>query len=288
MKWISTLFARYWRNVHLSLILLLSMTLIMGGEPITGEVGNVTTAIFYESFAWINDRVEQLQMVNEKNQELLQALVEASSELSRVDEIRRENIRLRRVLGFKPPVGYSMVPVEVISVSGAGIPIAASIRRSVVDSIEINQPLINEQGLVGRVRKVYGNRANVQLLTDPAHRVAARVAESREMGIVKYDRSDGMILDNFPIQGNIEVGDLIITSGLGGVYPDGLIVGTVSSVERPEEGTFCRVLLAPAANFNSLEELFILRDDQVEEDRVREEQVTEEQVTEEQVGEDQP
>jgi rod shape-determining protein MreC len=102
----------------------------------------------------------------------------------------------------------------------------------------------------------------VQLLTDPANRVAARVAESREMGIVHFRLSEGMILDNFPIQGVASPGDLILTSGLGGVYPSGLLVGTVTSIERPQDAVFCNVRVEPSANFNSLEELFVLLPEQ--------------------------
>ena len=62
-----------------------------------------------------------------------------------------------------------------------------------------------------------------------------------------------------PIQGSINVGDTVLSSGLGGIYPPGLIVGFVESVERPEEEPFCEVRLKPAPDFRSLEELFILR-----------------------------
>ena len=80
-----------------------------------------------------------------------------------------------------------------------------------------------------------------------------------KMGIVKFLPSRGMILDNFLIQGTINVGDTVLSSGLGGDYPAGLIVGTVTDVFRPENEPFYRVELQPAANFRSLEALFALR-----------------------------
>ena len=101
----------------------------------------------------------------------------------------------------------------------------------------------------------------MQLLTDPANRVAARIAETREMGIVKYKTNEGLILDNFPVQGKIHEGDLIVSSGLGGVYVAGLTVGTVLEIIRSDDAQFCKIILDPAANFGSLEELFILRAD---------------------------
>jgi rod shape-determining protein MreC len=98
-------------------------------------------------------------------------------------------------------------------------------------------------------------------LTDPVNRVAVRVADSREMGIARFTTRVGMILDNFPIQGDIKVNDRILSSGLGGVYPPGLLVGQVSRVERPAESPFCEVWIDATANFNSLEEMFLLRPD---------------------------
>ena len=194
--------------------------------------------------------------VSEKNENLQAALVEASVRLSMLEEARLENNRLRAVLGFEPPPGYSLVPAKVISVTGDKIPIAAVINRGSKDSIFVDQAIINQVGLIGRIISVSYDYATVQLLTD---RVAARVAESREMGIVKYSLTEGMVLDNFPIQGTINPGDLILSSGLGGVYPAGLRVGTVKTVDYPVEEPFCKVTLTPAVNFNSIEELFILQ-----------------------------
>ncbi len=259
MKWISNLFGKYWRNVHLSAILVLSLVLIFGGSRVTGLVNGVIVTTFHYPFFKIKTTVEDLLTVNQENERLQLALVEASRKLSLLGEIERENLRLRTVLGFEPPAGYTLVPAKVIATIGEGLPIAAIINRGTTDSILVDQPLINEQGLIGRIISVSPHTATVQLLTDPAHRAAVRVADSREMGIVKYRVSDGLILDNFPVQGSIVVGNLLMSSGLGGIYPPGLVVGTITSVVRPEDEPFCEIRVESAANFNSLEELFVLK-----------------------------
>ena len=259
MKWISNLFNRYWRNLHFLLIGTLSLALSFGGEAVTSRTSAVAIYAFHYPFALLKNTIVDLNTVGEENQRLQQALVEATTRLTQLDESSRENLRLRAVLGFEPPAAYSLIPAKVLSVSGGSIPIAASINRGRFDSVLVNQPLINEQGLIGRVATTYAGISTVQLLTDPSNRVAVRIAESREMGIIKYKTSEGMILDNFPIQGNIKPGDRILSSGLGGVYPPGLLVGTVESVVRPEEERFCLVKVRPAARFSSLEELFILK-----------------------------
>jgi len=259
MKWISDLFSGHWRTINLGSILGLSLALIMGGPSVTSVVSGVIVSSWYYPFAKVKNSVVDLNNAHRDNERLHAALVEASLRLTRLEEAERENARLRGILGFEPPAGYSLLQARVIAVSGPDLPVAAEINRGARDLVEISQPLINEFGLIGRVTSVFANVATVQLLTDPAHRVAVRVASSRDMGIVRFRTFEGLMLDNLPIQGVIAVGDTVVTSGLGGIYPPGLIVGFVEEVVRPEEEPFCRVRLRPAANFSSIEELFILR-----------------------------
>jgi rod shape-determining protein MreC len=261
MKWISSLFSRYWRNLHFVGVLFLTTVLIVGQVGYNSMISEVFLAAFYYPFAKARAFVVELIKVNEENQRLRQALVESSIQIYGIEEIKRENSRLRAILGFEPPAGYRLLPAKVVATIGEKIPISATINRGKVDSVYINQTVINQQGLVGRVIAVGDFTATVQLLTDPANRCAARVSDTREMGIVKYLPSDGLMLDNFPVEGSIKEGDVIISSGLGGVYPAGLVVGVVSEAERPNDRPFYDVIITPMANFNSLEEVFLLRPD---------------------------
>ncbi|MBD3256904.1 rod shape-determining protein MreC [candidate division GN15 bacterium] len=259
MKWISNLFGRHWHTAQYVCIFVLCLILIFGGSGVTSAVSGAVHLVFHFPFGLVRNTVVDLATANAEKERLQELLVETSTRLSGLEEIERENRRLRMVLGFDPPAGYTLLPAKVVSVAGGAVPIAAVINRGEVDSITVDQPLINEQGLIGRIHTVAPNTATVQLLTDPAHRVAVRVAKSREMGIVKYRIGEGLILDNLPIQASIGEGDLVISSGLGGIYPPGLVVGTVRRVVREEDQPFCDVWLNSAANFSSLEEMFILQ-----------------------------
>ena len=262
MNWISNLFSRYWRNVHLLTVVLLSIVLIVGNTTINKLVSDAAVSVFYYPFFKVKTAVVELVKVRDENSQLRKALVDASVELSMLEEQKRENERLRAVLGFDPPPGYELLPAKVISVMSDWVPIAAVINMGAEDSVRVDQAVINEDGLIGRIISVMPDYATVQLLTDPANRVAVRVVDSRDMGIAKYGISEGMYLDNFPVQGRIVTGDTVVSSGLGGVYPGGLKVGTVRSVARPADEPFCEVFLTPAANFYSIDELFILRPQQ--------------------------
>ena len=99
----------------------------------------------------------------------------------------------------------------------------------------------------------------VELLTSPANRVAVRVSSTRDMGILKFQHKKGLILEHIPVQSEIKAGDTIVTSGLGGIYAPGFLIGTVKTVERVKDNPFCEIVIESAANFSSIEELFMLK-----------------------------
>jgi rod shape-determining protein MreC len=258
MKWISNLVSGYVRTANIVVVCLVSVLVTLGGPPVATLVGGTLQTIFYYPFAKLRITVVHLIGEAEQSDDLQLALREATLELSNIAEVRRENQRLHSVLNFEPPPSYSLLQARVISMSGATAPVSAVINRGSRSGVAPGMPIINQHGLIGRVVSVFENVATVELLTDPGHRVAARVAETREMGIVKYHPWEGMVLDNFPAEGKIAEGNEVISSGLGGTYPAGLLIGTVRSAERMEDQPFCRVMLEPAVNFNTIEELFIL------------------------------
>lgn len=259
MNRISNFFSRYWRNVHFVTIALLAMVFVYGDQTINSHTSNVLLTVFNYPFFKLRTTVVGLYEVSQENERLTAALVNASVQLSMLEEDRLENQRLKKALKFDPPPSYTMLPAKIVALSPGRVAITAVINKGLSDSVEINQPVINESGLIGRVVEVSDDFATVQLLTDPANRIASRVQRSRDMGIAKYRVGEGMILDNFQVQGEIELGDLIISSGLGQVYPSGLKIGTVLSVEREPEAVFCKVSLKTSADFARLDELFVLR-----------------------------
>lgn len=259
MKWTSSLLSGQRRNLQLAVVVVVSVTLIFTGGTLARHVGHTLVDIFHLPFHLIQDTVNGLIEVRSDNERLHLKLADVSTKLTELREAELENERLRAVLGFEPPAGYTLVPAKVVSVGGQPVPVSAVINVGTADSVSLDMPIINEQGLIGRIVSVTEDLATVQLLTDPLHRVAVRVQQSREMGIIKYRLNEGMILDNLPVQGEVGDGDLVLTSGLGGIYPPGLVVGTVAELHKPEKAPFWSIKILPAADFNTLEELFVLR-----------------------------
>ncbi|HOP07870.1 MAG TPA: rod shape-determining protein MreC [candidate division Zixibacteria bacterium] len=258
MNLISNLSHKNWRVIHLILVVLLATALIIGRVQVAPLVSELIGGSFFLPFFKLRTYVTELANVNIERERLSLELAETSEQLAFYQEIAHENERIREMLGFEPPPGYRLLQAKVVSVTGSDIPVSALVNRGILDSVEVNLPVISREGLVGRVEDVTPDHCLVQLLTDPRNRVATRVASSREMGIVRYLPSEGMLLTNFPNQGEIAVGDTVVSSGLGGVYPPGLMVGYVTEVTRPENRPDAEISLQPAANFHSIEQLFIL------------------------------
>lgn len=259
MSWIGALFSPSWRAIHLAAILLLCGLLIFNPAGIRTATAQLPLSVLYLPFFKFKSTISELQQVAEENTSLRQRLVESSMRLSMLEESERENNRLKRILGFEPPSGYRLLPAAVVSVAGESLPVRATINRGSDQGIQVNQPVINEEGLVGRISEVTRGFAVIQLLTDPLNRVAVRAAEKRDMGIAKTEFTGRMVIDHISAQTDLQEGELLLTSGLGGVYPKGLLVGRVVSVSRPTDDVFARVELLPAVRFDRIEELFVLR-----------------------------
>lgn len=262
MNLVSNLFSKHWRNAHLSAVIILCLVLIIGGHRLVSPVSRIVYTVSHYPFFKLKSSIDGLQKIADDNFRLQQALVEASLKLSRYEEAVRENERLRKVLGFEAPsFEQKLLPCKVVSTEGKLQSALATINRGSHDSVAVDQAVINQSGLAGRIVSVTPESAIVQLLTHPASRVAVRLADNRGMGIIRWDSKSGMTLNNLPVQSDVAEGDLLVSSGLGGIYPAGLKVATVTSLSRPADEPFCMVHLGPVVDFNTVEELFVLISD---------------------------
>ncbi|MBN2226875.1 MAG: rod shape-determining protein MreC [candidate division Zixibacteria bacterium] len=261
MKWTSTILGRNRRFIGFGTAVFLFFLITILSSTVRPFFGNVSSALILYPFAELKGYVAGLQSVADENRRLKNSLVETSLQLSALAEARRENTRLREFLGFDAPEHFRVVPVKIVSLRQQVYPIAAVINKGSSDSLAVDQPVINRFGLVGRVKEVMPHFATVQLLTDPTNAVSGRVAESRQFGIVRFSPARGMYFDNLPADAEIHSGDLIISSGLGGVYPAGLSIAIVDSVYAAKGDILKQVWLKPTVNLYEIEELYVLISD---------------------------
>jgi len=180
-------------------------------------------------------------------------------EALRVSETDAENHRLRRLLALKQSLPLETMAGEIIAREWGGWVRSLTINRGRGDSVARLTAVIAPEGLVGRVVDVRAGSSIVQVLTDPASTVGAHVVRTRTPGIVegeprgtlrfKYMARDG---------GGLQVGDIVVTSGLGGLFPGGIPIGRVRSLDDRGAALFSYAQLSSAVDFARIDEVLLL------------------------------
>jgi rod shape-determining protein MreC len=132
------------------------------------------------------------------------------------------------------------------------------INRGSDDGLRRGMPVVTNQGLVGQVVAVNSSAARVQLITDPAASVNVYLQRADAEAVVQGQLTGEITLEMAPQSANLEVGDLIVTSGLGGNYPANLVIGQVTSVRRRDSDLFQSAAVQPAVNFAELEIVLVI------------------------------
>lgn len=215
----------------------------------------------------IKDYFITLFSIDEVNQEIKE-LRQKNSTLERqilfLENINRENKRLRELLEFKEKVDYQMQGAEVIANSPSIWEKTITINRGSRDGLENRMPVVSYQGyLVGRIENTGSNSAQVRLITDQDFVVGGIIArtESREIGLVSGSgRSDQPnIMDNIAWDANIKTGDVVLSSGLSNNFPAGLKIGEVRKVETDNYGLSQKAEINLFISEITLEEVMVIK-----------------------------
>lgn len=194
--------------------------------------------------------------------------------LQRLETLERENDELRRLLGLERRLAMDSVGASVLARDGAsGWWRTVRLNRGTRDGVSTNQVVISEKGLVGVIREATPHTSDVLLITDPGCRLAVRCNRTADFGllqgggVVAHEGALEMLLPAepagmtfIPRDSSIRAGDEIITSGLGGVFPEGLPVGVVTAVEKAHSGLYLNARVAPAADLARLRHVLVLKD----------------------------
>ena len=184
-------------------------------------------------------------------------------QLFELTEQSAENERLRTMLDFRNKT--SALQLKTASVIGRDpgiLNFSIRINLGSQDGVRQNMPLVTPYGLVGHVTEVFSTTAKVKLLIDSTSAAAAMVqrSQSRAGGIVEglTAPSVGLRMKNLTRDGDIIKGDKVMTSGLGGIYPKGLLIGEVADVADDDGGLLKHAIIKPAVDYDRLEEVFVV------------------------------
>jgi rod shape-determining protein MreC len=192
-----------------------------------------------------NERLRaRVALLEEENLQFREALVE-SGRLQRIAEMRTD---------FEAP----MRPAQIVGQDVSPWFRSVLVDRGGSDGVRSGMPVVTETGVVGLVTATSPHAGRAMLLLDAQSAVDALVQRSRARGIVRGDGADRLHFELFVRGDDVQVGDVLITSGFGGVYPKGLRIGEITAVEPPGERLLQRAEVRSAVDFGRLEQVFVL------------------------------
>jgi len=194
----------------------------------------------------------------QENEKLRQSLALLTEKTVRSDELDLENERLRKLLLMKERSMSQLLVAEIIGRDAVGWFKTVLINKGSSNAIHKNQAVVTHQGIVGRCIEVAESTSKVLLITDINSSVDAMVQRTRSRGILQGNGSALCELTFISSADDVQKGDLVVTTGLCGVFPKGLSLGTVTRVEKTTLGLFHYVEVEPSINLNKLEEVSII------------------------------
>jgi rod shape-determining protein MreC len=214
------------------------------------------------SDAWL--RYIFLVGLQEENKNLNKKINELKAELVLYQEGYLEAQRLKKLVALRDDYNYRFVSALVIGKEQAALSKTILINKGSAHGLKIGMPVMAPPGLIGRLIDVSWHVSKVLLLIDENNNIGAILQRTRTQGIVSGAGSRGCILKYIYKNQDVKEGDSVISSGMGGVFPKGLLIGKVSRVQKQDAGLFLKIDVAPIADFAKLEEVLVLASEEPE------------------------
>ena len=200
--------------------------------------------------------------LREQNEEMRKKIAAQEAEIHRLKEHQMENERLKMFLNYKEEKAnnYQLELAQVIGRDPSNWYETIVINKGTNHGIRLNMPVVTHQGLVGRIINVTANTAEVLLILDREGAVGGRIFETRiTPGVVQgLANSEFLQMVHLPHDTPVEPGQTVVTSGLGGVFPKGIRIGTVVEVKPDANGLMKAAVIEPFVDFSRLEEVFVI------------------------------
>lgn len=242
----------------------------VGAEPSSKPVRVLKSGVAwaevgaFQSVGWLGGAFDRLTNgdLAEENTQLREEVARLREEKSRLIGVLQENARLREMVGFqKRHPEYELAPARVV---GRDITPFFRVLRLKLESTEKlapRMPVVVASGVVGQIHEVYGQYAEVIIVSDPRSRIDAVNQRNRAPGIVEglgHERDYLARVAYLNQKDEVREGDVLVTGGKDGIFPRELVIGTVNEVDNAQRGLFQEVSLEPAVDFSRLEEVFVI------------------------------
>ena len=251
---------------------LLAFTTVKGKYDlkISENVVNTILSPFQSAITSISNATKKFGVISwemvtvyEQNKMLRSEVEQLRQRDVNVNEIMAENTRLTNILNYKNAVKqFDTAVAKIISYDSSNLTNSITINLGAKDGMQKNMPVITPQGLVGTIVAVYEHSAKVQLILDPRSAVGAIIQrpESRVIGIMQGSVGVQTLakMVNIPRDADVVVGDNVLTSGYGGLYPKGIVIGEVVEVTNEAGGLLKYATVKTAVDFYRIEEVLVI------------------------------
>lgn len=212
------------------------------------------------TFTWLRDIYYgyiDLRQAADENSALKRRLAKLAAENVQLRGASGEVSRMRELLGYAESLKTPATFGRIVMVDTAGAFKSIIIDRGAAHGVHINDTVVNPEGLIGRVVLTTSDMSKVQLIIDSGSSVGISFERTRRQAIAKGTGTSQIDVAFVPSKADVQVGDRIVTGGIDGIYPKGIVVGTILEVEEGAE-LFARVVAVPAVDFATMEDVIIL------------------------------
>jgi rod shape-determining protein MreC len=215
-----------------------------------------------ERFSYMVDHYVLIVNTSKTNEDLKKKVLSLENKIFEISEVEKENERLKQLLDFGKNIPRKKVLAQIVSLDSSNEFNVLRINKGSNHGLKEMSPVITMTGLVGYVYRLTPNYADILTILDQNNRVDAIIANSRSHGIVEGTSGFKTRLKHVNRTEKIEVGDEVITAGLGTIYPKGIKIGKISKVDKENFGITQDVEIDPSVDFNKLEEVVVLLEEE--------------------------
>jgi rod shape-determining protein MreC len=253
--------ARHRDHLCLGCVIVISLWLMVLDQKPPVQIARKGFTDGFGFFQKSVSRIPRMITVYQDNKRLLDQLSRFSFREDQYNEMILENRRFRKLLGFKERNLFQFIPAEIVGRGTGSMPGSVYLNIGSEDGCRKNMVLVNDRGLVGKIVSVGQLTSIGQLISDPNFRVSAKTQRSRVLGIVKWHHGNICLLEGVSQRTDVQIGDLVVTSGYSQIYPAGIAIGRIFQILPDKEGLFLRILLKTEVDLDKIEEVFVLKNE---------------------------
>ncbi|MBI5886427.1 MAG: rod shape-determining protein MreC [Deltaproteobacteria bacterium] len=198
--------------------------------------------------------------LNDENAELKKQVESLRSENDRLKEDVALNLRLRELFNYREAVPWHSTAAGIVAYDGGLWARTVTINKGASDGMVKDLAVISPEGVMGRVIEPGASTSTVLLAIDVRSDIDVFVERTRIKGVAEGNGADGLALKYIMLDDDVRVGDRILTSGITGIFPKGLVVGEISKIEKSKDNFFKTIEVRPAMRLSTLEEVSVVTD----------------------------